>query len=202
MTCDVAIIKKAFPAAPSHWIWKIFFPKDICAQENTGGIVAGTTVAFCNRLHPETFFSPLTSKKLHIESLESIFYWFVALLCCFNFRIMHLFLLGLQISAPGNMIIQSVIPFSNPTGLNKTTLNSLTKSVGNIHGVISLPECCHHLWSGIRRKRSCICGSTHVGIWQGCSLINSTYSRTLYFGTDWLSLGPCRGQTDDLINKR
>ena len=119
MTCDVAIIKKAFPAAPSHWIWKIFFPKDICAQENTGGIVAGTTVAFCNRLHPETFFSPLTSKKLHIESLESIFYWFVALLCCFNFRIMHLFLLGLQISAPGNMIIQSVIPFSNPTGLNK-----------------------------------------------------------------------------------
>ena len=27
------------------------------------------------------------------------------------------------------------------------------------------------------------------------------YSRTLYFGPDWSSLRPCRGQTDDLINK-
>ena len=27
------------------------------------------------------------------------------------------------------------------------------------------------------------------------------YSRTLYFGTDWTSLRPCRDQTDDFINK-
>ena len=27
------------------------------------------------------------------------------------------------------------------------------------------------------------------------------YSRTLYFGPDWSSLRPCRGQSDDLIKK-